>query len=277
MTRRAIIAIATLMVAAATFGVADPWQGIRRAPVVSGEASPLIPDPGGYHTYYSFAITATNTTQTLDVSGHARHASNMVASPVFSNLCTVGGQVNYGQVFNGSRYLKADLPTQMLPSASGSLVYWIRPAAPDFIGANNTICMGIIAFKAVPGVGIWSGLLRNGGNVSSAPFIAFYSSSGYQAFPTAALYNDTNNWLMIGATWTNNNACLWTNGVWVTNDLSCAFPAFDPAENYIGGGAYYSALNGQLDEIRVWDRVITGAEITNAWLYSNPTNKLWQE
>jgi autotransporter-associated beta strand protein len=204
---------------------------------------------GGLKLYLSLDARDTVGTNTYDRSG------NFNDGALYSSPLPTSGQVYEGLAFNGtSAYVET--PALNLNTSNVTFLAWINS-----VGAQNSSA-GLI-------------FCRSGSTISGLNFRGTSGQLGYYwngvSNPSSFVSNlspPTNQWSLVALTIQNNRAIFYlgtTNGVLsiATNNYTHVLQAFDSPlylayDTYSGGGRYF---NGAMDEVGVWNRVLSAAEI----------------
>lgn len=218
----------------------------------------------GLKAYYPFnEANGTVSGTTADVSGNG---NNLALTNFASGYGVKTGGV-YGNALslNGSNnYAKLDAPN--VPTGSvASIEAWIYPKAYADATYN-----GIVSWSSR---NCNSGLalsIQNSGRLSMPTWCNdFVPTSG----PTATL----NSWNHVAAVLNGKSATLYTNGQPVGTTTLTNLPTLTSVKLAIGEldypGRYF---NGMIDEVRIYNRVLTAEEIAGRYAAALPSITLWE-
>lgn len=190
-----------------------------------------------------------------DYSGSGNHCTE-INSPTY-----VTGQVDDAISFNGSaQYLDANTSDYDFGTTDFSVAFWIKTGTAD---------KGIIGnFATTPSVAGWFFYVYpNTGGLYNGLAIGAYGAGGSQEYLyTTALVVD-NNWHHVTAVFTRTGTSVsieaFVDGVskgsfsGTVGDISSGADLF--IGTYLNSG---NAMNGLLDDVRIYNRVLTQPEIT---------------
>ena len=202
---------------------------------------------GGLKLYLSFDARDTLGTNTYDRAGAPYHDGAINGA-----VTQAVGQVYESLGFNGSSTYVRTAPLYMNTS-NATFLCWVN------LTTNEPSYSGIV--------------MCNGGTTWSGMMIQSGTRLGYQwndASPTWTYSSGpvlpTNQWALAAVSVTNNRALFYvglTNGTLVitTNTYTHIFQAFDSYE-YVGTDPFGGRnINGQIDDVCVWNRSLSTAEI----------------
>ena len=224
----------------------------------------------------------------LSASRIGLHAYNglLSNSPIVLSMITGGyvidskpvGALHPG-VNYGTKWLASVTDTASTPVTRTGVALFtnnaqiVIPANTDFDSANGTICFWVQANAPIPGPGSEGAILfdrrtTNGAVIvlNDAGAIFWQGQNGSQnSFATG--YVPDNNWHHVAVTYgqtTSDTIAIYIDGalsssVAVTNGWS--WPTTQEIEIGRSHDAYWKMLNGQMDDFRIYNRVLTDAEI----------------
>ena len=151
----------------------------------------------------------------------------------------------------------------------------VIPADPDFNSANGTIMFWVQANAPIPGPGSEGAILFDRRTTTGAVIVLyddgtiFWQGQGSSRNQFSGGYVPDNNWHHIAITYgqtTNDTLSIYIDGVLtastqVTNGWS--WPATQELEIGRSHDNYWQKLNGSMDDFRIYNRVLTPAEITS--------------
>lgn len=163
------------------------------------------------------------------------------------------GKIGQAFSFDGSNDY-VDLPPQtalLLNDTAGSIMVWVKPSSV----ADNDM---IVAFGGdSPGKGVGVGIYY--GNVRIFHYTGTYDWQS--TIPVAA-----NEWTFLTYTWDDTTERIYKNGMF--SDSRPRNFSYDPVHARIGHGWWNDSANafpGLIDELQIFDRTLTAAEIVDAY------------
>jgi hypothetical protein len=218
------------------------WLPISLATIVMVAGNAFADVSSGSVAYYPFAGNA------LDESGYGNHGT------VYGATLTTDRNDNPDQAyhFNGNNYIGvADSDSLDLESAL-TIAAWIRPDRED--GG------WMVVQKKDPehGGGVYNFDIQPG-RVSCSLRIAGGGSSTEIATGTTPIA--VGEWQHIAATWDGETIRVYYNG---QLEGEQPFPhALATSDGELWIGRYYSAFDGDIDEVRIYNRALSAAELTD--------------
>lgn len=143
-------------------------------------------------------------------------------------------------------------PSELLGDAQYSMVAWFKTNG----GSPNG---GIMAW-GTPGCGSTTNLRFNGFN----NFSNYWFGCDLWLQPPVASFSD-NNWHLIVATYDGEFRRMYFDGVLFALDNRPVIPNFQNSQFLIGATIYDQALTGALDNVAVFSRALSEAEISNLY------------
>ena len=151
----------------------------------------------------------------------------------------------------------------------------VIPPDPDFNSPNGTIMFWLQANAPIPGPGSEGAMLFDRRTTNGAVIVlhddgsVYWQGQGGSQNSFSAGYVPDNNWHHIAVTYgqtTNDTLSIYIDGllsasVAVTNGW--AWPAGQEIEIGLSHDAYWQKLNGQMDDFRTYNRILTAAEIAS--------------
>ena len=203
----------------------------------------------GILAYWNLNDDGSGGVSLVDSTGNGNTLTN-------NNGVTLGtGIIGGDAVFNGSDSLQFNT-TPIEPSTAASFSFWLN-------ATDSSIEQSLFDQQSSGGYGI---LIRTNGNETGYLAIAMNGSSGPYWYPTS--YNPpSNTWVNIVATIDgafNLNVYANSNNVLSTN-IGANNGPWNAIGNFIGqtgDGNYY---NGQIDEVGIWNRALSQAEVTSLY------------
>src|SRR3989344_2379903 len=196
-------------------------------------------------------------TSTYDASGLSNTGSSTAVTWQSGTNCKAGGCIN----FNGtSDYVLVNNASVLQPS-SLTILAWIKTSA--------TTQTGCVAAKQL--------------ETSTNDSYALYANSGKMTMCVGAIggscvgSSDANNlpsntWTHFSGVFDGNNTYLYKNGMQIDSDARVITIGYDSNPLYIGADSDNSVVtpetcwfDGTIDEVRVYNRVLTAAEILNMY------------
>lgn len=152
-----------------------------------------------------------------------------------------GTSVNYGDVtaFEGS-------------SGNISVFAWVKPST--IAGAQSVLQKGNAS-----SVG-WRLFVQNLGGGNGRLLVTVGNSN-----LTTAGGMSVGNWYHIGFTYNNSVATLYRDGVALTTTTIGAKTLASAFSMYLGSNQFNEHFYGYIDEVSIWQRVLTGAEVTTLY------------
>jgi Concanavalin A-like lectin/glucanases superfamily len=167
---------------------------------------------------------------------------------------------NQSLIFDGvNDFVNVPASTSLVAN-TGSFSVWFKAASSQFTNAR-IVEIGNTTNRI--------GIFINAGKLYLYPL---RSGAGFWNVPTSENFND-NLWHHAVGTWSSTNAYLYIDGalkLTFTGNALLTLPSPSPLfiGQYVGGGSYY--FKGRIDDVRIYDDVLTPAEIT--YLFSGGTS-----
>ena len=242
-----------ILLAAVGFVLVAVLLGCGGAGADGSDGSPDITT--GLVAYYPFSGNAT------DASGNGNHAS---ATTNVTLVADRNGNAASAYEFNGndSQIVVPSSASSSLETATaaGTMAAWIRLDGYSISGQS----FGPILMKAT----------TTGGTASSNPFMyrMLVSSGGigialnnWNNGVSGSYSFDTSGslWYHVASTWDGNSAKFYVDGTLIENQPYSQTTAGDGLDMVIGADSpgFYESFNGTLDEIRIYNRALSAAEI----------------
>ncbi|MCL4420042.1 hypothetical protein M1146_08255, partial [Patescibacteria group bacterium] len=187
----------------------------------------------GLVAYYTL-----NETSGSALSMTGKHNGTNTGSPTLNLAGKIGTSYNFS-----SSSVGFDTPKLYLNS-SHSVALWIRSNQSGEHVAVSTA----------------SGLYGLNYNYDTQGKIAFYDGAGYVISPSNVYSNGS--WFFVVFTVGPSNSTLWIDGI---NVASAGTTASIPSDNLRIGTGWTSGFIGGIDEVGVWNRTLTNAEITQLY------------
>lgn len=208
-------------------------------------------------------------------SGNANDASGNNNNPVFNNATLTAdrfGNANSAFHFNGtSSYIQIPNSPSLNMGTTLSLCAWVKPqgfyAGPchgnSILGKGNTgTTPGLYLLWYDDNAGT-NGVNCSGGPVNTA-VENFYGAGCMTASPGYTPYIQTNQWYNVIVTYDGTTARLYVN-CQLKNSVSQAGLTFTNADDLFIGKLFSAAfpywVNGDIDEVRIYDRALTVDEV----------------
>ncbi|MBX3665094.1 MAG: hypothetical protein KF834_05370 [Burkholderiales bacterium] len=259
------------------------WRLPSSGSYVAIPAGP-VPTPGAglYHcseqqvpgllAHYTMdeAVWNGTTSEVKDSSGNNRHGTALAPNgPTTANTAPARpgnpGTCGYG-VFDGSNDYVTVPNLQTILGGTASLAFWIRTTQ----GGNNTAweAPGVTGVEESGGGNdVFWGFLRGNGR------IAIQKGNGAYAESAAAVNNGNWQHVVLTRNATSGVVQVYLNGslsgsaTSETGTVTTAFSSIGRIEDTGGTPMYF---NGQIDEMRVYDRVLTAAEVAVVYDLKRP-------
>src|ERR1017187_9379169 len=214
----------------------------------------------GIVSYWTLDETSGNA---IDVAGGG---NNGTPSGVTQHIA---GKINTAYGFNGtSSYIELGNKANLSLTTSGSISAWIYP--------TDVTHMGLIVSKGNPGSDL------NGFNLGFLYNTLYWelanSTTRISGSYSIAGHIVNNTWYLVTLTWDGSHVNLYLNGLAVSapvaqtvTPVSSVYPFRIGARgDYLGSSLFL----GTIDEVGVWGRALTAAEVTS--LYSSGTGNQYQ-
>ena len=204
---------------------------------------------GGGGLIAAYAFDDGGGTTVRDASGQNNTGSTL------NTAWSTSGRFGGALTFNGSSSLVSVPDSTSLDLTTGFTVEaWVKPAAA--MGA----AWQTIAIKEQPGDFVY-GLYANS-NTSVPAGVAFAAGGKQDSRGTSAL--QPNVWTHVATTWDGAVLRLYVNGTQVSSRaVTGSMPASTGALRIGGNGVRGEWFNGQLDDLRIYDRALTVARISS--------------
>jgi len=218
-------------------------------------ASLVWANMGGLVSYWPFDEEDGTTAQDA-VNGNHGTLTNM--SPPG---CWVSGKFGNALSFDGANdYVNCGAAVDNTIATGATLEAWIKPA----VQKHGGIISNDLTYGSKKGYDFF---LWDAYDPYGRLYIDFGNGTAYGrtwwAIPGADWYGQ---WHHVAATWDGSTVKLYVDGSEVGTAASLSGPYSDPAKDTLIGGIYYGALpycpfEGLIDEVRIWNRALTPAEI----------------
>jgi uncharacterized protein YjbI with pentapeptide repeats len=234
------------------------------AMIFAGQAPAQSFLTNGLVAYYPFNGNAN------DESGYGNNLTNYGAT-----LCADRfGNSNQAYYFDGSTYLGSS-NSPLAQVESWTVTAWIQPGSLSQATAY-AVCLGYD--NGTNGDGFAMGISGGGGEASNQLWAFFpgvnFDYGGFE-FPS------TNQWYQVVMAGNAGTTALYVNGV--STKTAIATPAVTPTSLEIGSGGSYRFFTGAVDDVRVYNRALSAAEVLELYAYdqagllpyilSGPTNE----
>jgi len=232
------------------------------------DATSFNPLSKGLLAYYPFSGNAN------DESGYGRDCYANPADLSPDRVANPDAAFN----FNGSKSRISPQEKQMFPYKTFAISFWAKPEAAHQIDPEST--SGVAGAsgqryalapqngdywtepqhtRTAAGVGISLG--TNG--------VSIYEHHGYY-LPAVAVYQAVlSGWCMVTVVYNNGQPYLFVNGVLVRTGINSGklpFIGIHASDTF--GGGIYGSYQGAMDDIRIYDRALSAAEVSQ--LYQAP-------
>lgn len=221
-------------------------------PLSSGSSSPLL---DGLVGYWKLDESSGNAT---DYSGNSNTGTPTGVTQGAS------GKINTAYTFagGGSSYLDCGTNASLRMTAAGTLSAWVYQTTSN----NYATVIGNDDFDTDRHG--YNFFIRLNGTIS----LELASASASQSVNGSTISN--NSWHHIAATWDGTNVHIYIDGVDGGANSQTVTPTANTASFKIGNASIGSYdYVGTVDEVGVWNRALTGAEITS--LYNSGSGKAY--
>lgn len=180
----------------------------------------------------------------------ANNFGSLINGPTWTN-----GVVNGALVFNGvNNYVVAPDSSNFRP-AKITVSAWINIASTS----------GYIVLKS-KGIGASYELDNSVHSSNSLEFCTYNAAGSVSNCAKTSNASYLNNWVFVTGQYDGVNLLLWVNGVKMNSKSAPAINYTDPLSLYIGGyNTPNTSVSGAIGDVRVYNRVITPAEITQLY------------
>jgi prepilin-type N-terminal cleavage/methylation domain-containing protein len=215
-----------------------------------GPGALTLPDAGrGLVGYWPLDDASGNIA--ADISGNG-YAAALNGAPSW-----VAGKIGGALQFNGSNYAGTSLSW---PSSAGSVALWAYPTA-----YNSWV--GPVGWKYAASSGGYI-LIDEGGNGGTGNWRGVFNPGGTsEADVVSSVPIAQNQWTYLVFTWnfsgTTASTALYVNGALIGTATWSGTPSSNIGPFYMGttGQAVNNDFTGKVDDVRVYDRALSGAEI----------------
>ncbi|UOK42894.1 MULTISPECIES: LamG domain-containing protein [Flavobacterium] len=212
----------------------------------------------GLVAYYGFNGNAN------DATANNYHLTNYGASLTTDR----NGTANSAYSFNGSTsYLMlSSFPTVFSYTGAHSVSFWMKK--------NNTaISIAIMSGSTANGNFIWN---VQSTDTATQTGVNKQGSSWAWAYGPAVTVGQ---WEHYTAVYNNQNLTLYKNGVSVGTRTADSYTSVNsaPLPLWIGKGPSGGNFNGSLDDVAIWNRALTPAEVTQVYQATLSTNEVSQK
>ncbi|MFH1423351.1 MAG: DUF4838 domain-containing protein [Candidatus Nealsonbacteria bacterium] len=228
-----------------SFSVASPPAGSCDADPASCLTQGLV----GYWPFDAQYTTSTAGTRGLSISGNLWGTFN-------NGITTAGGISDQGLSFDGidDNITNMTIPALGLSKNTGTISFWMN--ARSVSGTNKFLIYSI-----------GSGIQRIYFEIPvSTSYIGFYLSDPQQKIGSYPI--QTNTWYFVSGTWNGTSASFYVNGHWVATTAFTGLTSVPSTISVILDNSSCSPFNGLMDELRIYNRVLSPTEIL--YQYNNP-------
>ncbi|MGH7970390.1 MAG: LamG domain-containing protein [Limisphaerales bacterium] len=154
----------------------------------------------------------------------------------------------------------------------------VAPASPDLDSPNGTIMFWLQANAPIPGPGTEGAMLVDRRTTTGAVIVLddageiFWQGQGGSQNSLAAGYVPDGNWHHVAVTYgqtTNDSISLYIDGVLATSPApvtnAWSWPTNQEVELGLSHDTYWKKFNGQLDDFRIYSRVLSDSEISQVY------------
>jgi hypothetical protein len=224
--------------------------------VLAGVVKAQVPT-NGLVAYYPFDGDAN------DASGNKNNLVNHGAT-----LCADRfGVANQAYFFDGTSYLGSSIPP-LTQVDNWTVSAWIQPASLAQMTAY-AVCVGYDSGSAGDGFGV--GLSGQGSDGTGFGT----SNQLYGMFPGVGFihadyqFTSTNQWELAVLERSSGTLMFYLDGIFVTNDAPTLITPGTPTSFEVGsGGSSARFFKGAIDEVRIYDRVLSMAEVQQLYDFS---------
>ena len=220
--------------------------------LVTAEASTAAAPTSGLVAHWKFDENTGTTT--ADSSGNG-HTGTLTNGPAWTT-----GQTNAALSFDGVNDQVVNNGIANLTN-NFTISFWAQPTTTHEIDSENTTGIGGTSGQRYALWPLWHTNGHAGAGVSvGTNGVSVYESSDYY-MPATLVYSGTlSGWTHIAVVYENKQPKLYINGSLVCTGLTSpkSFVHINPLEI---GGDVYGYYSGKLDEIRVYNRVLSAAEV----------------
>lgn len=235
-----------------------PSVTVNSGSICSGFSFTMTPTGASTYSYSSgSAIVSPTTTTSYTVTGtDAVGCSADAVANVTVNICAAAEALNFVSTSPGDKVI---LPTALTTTFSTinqiTVEAWVKPTSSSGLGCiignystPNNQMQFLLRRELGTNYRFWVG------NSASATYTSVVSSTS----PTL------NVWQHVAGVWNGTVASIYINGV-LSGTASITYPSFGATSNSItiGGNGINENFNGDIDEVRIWNRPLCQGEIVN--------------
>lgn len=163
----------------------------------------------------------------------------------------------------------------LFDESSGSQI--VTPANADFNTSNGTICFWMMAQAPLPGPGNEGAMLFDHRTTNGAVIVLhddgtiFWQGRGGSPNAFSAGYLPDGNWHHVAITYgqtTNDTLSLYIDGSLAASDPvtnAWSWPTNQEIEIAVSHDPYWRKFTGQMDDIRIYTRILNGAEVAQVY------------
>src|SRR3990167_2132124 len=194
---------------------------------------------------------------------------------------TPEGKISDGYMFNKSQYLNISDQSELSftgTSPTFAFSFWVNYNA---VSGGGNVGTGGEAISKVSGGGQWEYTIqasaKNGGQLTLRTWTSGGGTGPFTAFNAGNAPHSIDGWHHMVVTANGTNASGWIDGVqkWAKNPLGTSMS--DTNEDFligVGGTPRTDYFNGTIDEVAIFNRGLTQAEITR--MYQQGMGKVWR-
>lgn len=238
-----------------------PWNwsctGLNGGTTASCSASLAVcsPGPSGMISWWPGDGNAD------DISGNNNNGT------VYGNLTYQGGMAGLAFSLDGNSATRVVSPNnfQNGPSGNFTMTFWAKPNATraSTIEATSGVSGTSQRYVIIPNQGATSSTAGAGVSVGTNGISVFEHGSYY--LPSLLVYDTTiSDWAHIAVVYQNNRPSLYVNGVMVRQGLTSTRTVY-PSNQIGDGNTGYGSYSGLLDEVQIFNRVLSSTEIQNIY------------
>src|SRR3954468_6694208 len=231
------------------------------AVALSVSLGPATPPPPAAGPVLALSFNEASGTTAVDGSGNNNNG-------VIAAATRVTGQTGFGGAlqFNGSSSLVNVAHSASLALSSGmTLEAWVNPSANAGTGPNDG--WRTVIMKERAGVGLSYGLYSNDGDSNPSRPAGYIRNNGTDVEATAGPAVPLGVWTHLAVTYDGTTMRLYVNGVLRNSVTASGGINASTAPLRIGGNTVFSVpgteyFAGLIDEVRIYNRALSAAEIT---------------